>query len=64
MLASSLGIHDLGLFIVSGLLLNITPGPDSLLIMSRSASHGWRAGADGMHLCAACWERCLAGSGR
>jgi threonine/homoserine/homoserine lactone efflux protein len=45
MLASSLGIHDLGLFIVSGLLLNITPGPDSLLIMSRSASHGWRAGA-------------------
>lgn len=25
---------------------------------------GWRAGADGMQLCAACWERCLAGSGR
>ena len=45
MLASSLGIHDLGLFIVSGLLLNITPGPDSLLIMSRSASQGWRAGS-------------------
>ena len=45
MIASSLGIHDLGLFIVSGLLLNLTPGPDSLLIMSRSASQGWRAGA-------------------
>ncbi len=45
MLATSLGIHDLGLFIVSGLLLNITPGPDSLLIMSRSASQGWRAGS-------------------
>ncbi|HLO95347.1 MAG TPA: LysE family translocator [Burkholderiaceae bacterium] len=45
MLANSLGIHDLGLFIVSGLLLNITPGPDSLLIMSRSAAQGWRAGS-------------------
>jgi threonine/homoserine/homoserine lactone efflux protein len=39
-----LGLHDLPLFIVSGLLLNITPGPDSLLIMTRSATQGWRAG--------------------
>jgi threonine/homoserine/homoserine lactone efflux protein len=39
-----LGIHDLGLFIVSGLLLNIMPGPDSLLIMTRSATQGARAG--------------------
>ncbi len=38
------GIHDLTLFIVSGLLLNIMPGPDSLLIMARSATQGWRAG--------------------
>ena len=38
------GIHDLGLFIVSGLLLNMMPGPDSLLIVSRSASQGPRAG--------------------
>jgi threonine/homoserine/homoserine lactone efflux protein len=38
------GIHDLALFIVSGLLLNILPGPDSLLIMTRSATQGWRAG--------------------
>jgi threonine/homoserine/homoserine lactone efflux protein len=38
------GIHDLTLFIVSGLLLNIMPGPDSLLIMTRSAMQGWRAG--------------------
>lgn len=38
------GIHDLGLFIVSGLLLNILPGPDSLLIVSRSAAQGARAG--------------------
>ena len=40
-----LGIHDLPVFIVSGLLLNILPGPDSLLIMTRSATQGWRAGS-------------------
>jgi threonine/homoserine/homoserine lactone efflux protein len=39
------GTQDLTLFIVSGLLLNIAPGPDSLLIMTRSASQGWRAGS-------------------
>ncbi|MES2264465.1 MAG: LysE family translocator [Pseudomonadota bacterium] len=38
------GIHDLPLFVISGLLLNIMPGPDSLLIMARSATQGWRAG--------------------
>ncbi|KMK90661.1 LysE family translocator [Aeromonas dhakensis] len=40
-----LGIHDLALFILSGLLLNMMPGPDSLLIMLRSGSQGWRAGS-------------------
>jgi len=39
------GIHDLTLFIISGLLLNLMPGPDSLLIMTRSATQGWRAGS-------------------
>jgi len=39
------GIHDLPLFIVSGLLLNMLPGPDSLLVVSRSAAQGWRAGS-------------------
>ena len=39
------GIHDLALFIISGFLLNVMPGPDSLLIMSKSASQGWRAGS-------------------
>ena len=33
--------HDLTLFIISGLLLNMAPGPDSLLIMPRSATQGW-----------------------
>ena len=39
------GIHSVALFVVSGFLLNITPGPDTLFIMSRSAAHGWRAGS-------------------
>ncbi len=38
------GIHDLWLFIISGLLLNITPGADSLYIATRSISQGFRAG--------------------
>ncbi|TFW23874.1 LysE family translocator [Duganella callida] len=39
------GIHDLTLFIISGLLLNLMPGPDNLLIMTRTAMQGWRAGS-------------------
>ncbi|MFZ2123022.1 MAG: LysE family translocator [Rhodoferax sp.] len=39
------GTQNLALFVVAGLLLNIAPGPDSLLIMSRSATQGWRAGS-------------------
>jgi threonine/homoserine/homoserine lactone efflux protein len=40
-----LGTTDLALFVVAGLLLNITPGPDTLYIVGRSASQGWRGGA-------------------
>ncbi|WP_257169804.1 LysE family translocator [Bradyrhizobium sp. SRS-191] len=39
------GIHDLLLFLVSGLLLNITPGPDTAYIVGRSVQMGWRGGA-------------------
>lgn len=39
------GTQDLALFITAGLLLNITPGPDSILIMARTAGQGWRAGS-------------------
>ena len=39
------GTHDLWLFVLSGLLLNLTPGPDTLYIVSRSTTQGWRAGA-------------------
>ncbi|WMW64929.1 LysE family translocator [Nitratidesulfovibrio liaohensis] len=41
------GVHDIWLFVVSGLLLNITPGPDMLYIIARSTTggtHGLRAG--------------------
>ena len=38
------GIHDLPLFILAGLLLNITPGPDLVYIAGRTASQGPRAG--------------------
>jgi threonine/homoserine/homoserine lactone efflux protein len=56
-----LGTHDLWLFVLSGLLLNITPGPDTLYIVGRS-SQGWRAGSVAalgigagtfVHICAA-----------
>src|SRR5262245_43978006 len=40
-----LGIHELWLFVVSGLLLNITPGPDTAYIIGRSVQSGWRGGA-------------------
>jgi len=40
-----LGIHDFWLFVVSGLVLNITPGPDTAYIVGRSAQFGWRGGA-------------------
>ena len=40
-----LGIQELWLFIISGLLLNITPGPDTAYIVGRSVQMGWRGGA-------------------
>lgn len=40
-----LGTQDLTIFIISGLLLNMAPGPDSLFIVTRSATQGWRAGS-------------------
>jgi threonine/homoserine/homoserine lactone efflux protein len=39
------GTHDLWLFVLSGFLLNITPGPDTLYIIGRSSTQGSRAGA-------------------
>ena len=39
-----LAIHSLWLFVFSGLLLNITPGPDTAYIVGRSVQIGWRGG--------------------
>jgi threonine/homoserine/homoserine lactone efflux protein len=39
------GIRDLPLFVAAGLLLNATPGADTLYILRRSATDGWRGGA-------------------
>ncbi|MCD0417137.1 LysE family translocator [Rubrivivax sp. JA1024] len=40
-----LGIHDFWLFVASGLLLNVTPGPDTAYIVGRGLQFGWRGGA-------------------
>lgn len=37
-------IHDLPLFIAAGLLLNVTPGPDTALVIGQSMRHGHRGG--------------------
>lgn len=38
------GIHDFALFVTTGILLNLTPGPDTLYILGRSIAHGRRTG--------------------
>jgi threonine/homoserine/homoserine lactone efflux protein len=40
-----LGIHELWLFVLSGVLLNVTPGPDTVYVIGRSMQLGWRGGA-------------------
>ena len=35
-----ISVHHLGLFVLSGLLLNITPGQDTLYIVGRTMSQG------------------------
>ena len=38
------GIHDFGIFLAAGFLLNLTPGPDTLYILGRSMAQGREAG--------------------
>jgi RhtB (resistance to homoserine/threonine) family protein len=40
----SLGVNHLPLFILSGWLLNLTPGPDVFYILANGLRGGWRAG--------------------
>src|SRR5436190_15612610 len=44
-MGGTLGIHQRWLFILSGVLLNVTPGPDTAYIVGRSIQLGWRGGA-------------------
>lgn len=39
------GVTDIWMFVLAGLLVNVTPGPDMAVIMARSAQLGWRGGA-------------------
>ena len=45
MIGEALGINELWLFVLSGLLLNVAPGPDTAYIIGRSIQLGWRGGA-------------------
>lgn len=38
------GIHDFSLFFTAGIILNLTPGPDTLYILGRSLAQGREAG--------------------
>jgi len=38
------GIHDFGVFLATGILLNVTPGPDTFYILGRSMAQGRSAG--------------------
>ncbi|HXS80982.1 MAG TPA: LysE family translocator [Gammaproteobacteria bacterium] len=40
----SLGIHDYWLFVLTGVLLNLTPGQDTFYILGRSVAEGMRSG--------------------
>ena len=46
------GIHGFTLFLAAGILLNLTPGPDTVYILGRSIAHGRRAGvASALGIC-------------
>lgn len=46
------GIHDFGLFLATGVLLNLTPGPDTIYILGRSIAQGREAGvASALGIC-------------
>src|ERR1700720_663781 len=46
------GIHDFGLFLAAGILLNLTPGPDTVYILGRGVAQGRAAGiASALGIC-------------
>jgi threonine/homoserine/homoserine lactone efflux protein len=38
------GIHDFGIFLLTGILLNLTPGPDTFYVLGRGIAQGRSAG--------------------
>ena len=58
---AGLGIGHLGLFVVAGIVLNLTPGPDVLYILAQGAKGGRRAGsAAALGIVAGCFVHILA----
>src|ERR1700674_814453 len=56
-----LGIHDYWLFVLTGVLLNLTPGQDTLYILGSSVAHGRRIGlASALGISAGCIVHTLA----
>src|SRR4029077_7133889 len=46
------GIHDFGLFLAAGILLNLTPGPDRAYFLGRTIAQGREAGvASALGIC-------------
>ena len=46
------GIHDFGFFLAAGILLNLTPGPDTAYILGRTVAQGREAGiASALGIC-------------
>jgi threonine/homoserine/homoserine lactone efflux protein len=56
-----LGIHDYGLFVLAGVLLNLTPGQDTFYILGSSIAQGRRIGiASALGICSGCVVHTLA----
>jgi threonine/homoserine/homoserine lactone efflux protein len=56
-----LGIHDYGLFVLAGVLLNLTPGQDTFYILGASIARGRRVGvASALGICSGCIVHTLA----
>jgi RhtB (resistance to homoserine/threonine) family protein len=50
-----LGTQDLAVFVTAGVLLNLTPGPDTVYIVTRTVAQGRRAGVlSALGICAGC----------
>jgi len=55
------GVHNLPMFIVAGLLLAMSPGPDTAYILGRCAQSGWRGGmVAAMGIAVGIWVHILA----